>query len=356
MSQSNFWLEFYKGLIFISMLVASNTVFAFSDILVTPAMKSEKVATSPLIAIANAGQRMVVAGWRGNIAYTDDSGKSWRQAKVPVSVDITGLSFTSPKNGWAIGHSGVLLSTSDAGETWVKKLDGVDVYKLMSKYYSDQKANGRLEADKNIREVDESWKSGPELPWLGIGFSDEKTGYISGPFNMLMRTDDAGLTWTPLLEKTNNPDGFHFNSIKKIGEHFYAASERGMVFRSNADLTFMPSSTGYRGSFFGVCGEGRIIYSYGLKGTIFKSSDAGDTWEKQNSGTVSAVNGCYVEGESVFFVTNAGEIITAKLTSAEMKMLPGISPSPKYGITRANSGALVFVGIAGVGPTASTSK
>src|SRR5437868_2175092 len=78
-----------------------------------PALISALAARSPLLAIERAGNRVVAVGLRGHIVYSDDSGATWRQALVPVSVDLLGVSFPSPKVGWAVGHGGVVLATRD---------------------------------------------------------------------------------------------------------------------------------------------------------------------------------------------------------------------------------------------------
>ena len=51
----------------------------------------------------------------GHIAYSDDQGRSWVQAAVPVSVDLTSVSFVTPRLGWVTGHDGVVLRSDDAG-------------------------------------------------------------------------------------------------------------------------------------------------------------------------------------------------------------------------------------------------
>ena len=80
---------------------------------------------SVLLGIAQAGGRLVVVGERGLIAVSDDEGKTWHQASVPVSVSLTAVSFATPKKGWALGHRGVILATSDGGESWTVQLDGL---------------------------------------------------------------------------------------------------------------------------------------------------------------------------------------------------------------------------------------
>src|SRR5262245_27135909 len=67
-----------------------------------PPMQSPLASSAPLNAVALAGPRLVAAGLRGNILFSDDQGATWQQASVPSSSDLTALYFVSPEQGWAV--------------------------------------------------------------------------------------------------------------------------------------------------------------------------------------------------------------------------------------------------------------
>ncbi|RFQ06817.1 glycosyl hydrolase, partial [Pseudomonas sp. ATCC 13867] len=53
------------------------------------------------------------------VLLSDDQGKNFRQARsVPLSTPLTGVSFVDADHGWAVGHWGAILVTSDGGESW----------------------------------------------------------------------------------------------------------------------------------------------------------------------------------------------------------------------------------------------
>ena len=101
--------------------------------LVSPAMTAEeqfslvmpRATESLLLDIDRAGSRLVVVGERGHILYSDDTGDTWQQAKVPTRQMLTAVHFPSPKLGWAVGHDGLVLATVDGGEHWVLQRDGL---------------------------------------------------------------------------------------------------------------------------------------------------------------------------------------------------------------------------------------
>lgn len=83
-----------------------------------PAIALGSAEHAPLVAAAQARQRLVAVGDHGVIVLSDD-GATWRQAhSVPVDGLLTALSFVDERQGWAVGHGGVVLHTEDGGETW----------------------------------------------------------------------------------------------------------------------------------------------------------------------------------------------------------------------------------------------
>jgi Uncharacterized protein related to plant photosystem II stability/assembly factor len=95
---------------------AGNDAGGFVDVLDLPAVYSKVPSRVPLLAISRAGNRLISAGARGHILYSDDGGSSWRQAEVPVSSDLTAVRFATPQDGWAVGHDGVVLHSADGGQ------------------------------------------------------------------------------------------------------------------------------------------------------------------------------------------------------------------------------------------------
>jgi len=81
-----------------------------------PARMSGGAASGLFTSLALAGDRLVAAGERGRILWSDDDGQSWRQARTPTSVTLTNIRFVSPREGWASGQMGVILHTLDGGQ------------------------------------------------------------------------------------------------------------------------------------------------------------------------------------------------------------------------------------------------
>ncbi len=72
-----------------------------------------------VVAVTTSGQEIWAAGTDQGIAVSNDNGGSW-QAKHSSTAGGTLLTieFNGPKFGYAAGTSGLMLTTSDGGETW----------------------------------------------------------------------------------------------------------------------------------------------------------------------------------------------------------------------------------------------
>ncbi len=335
-----------------ALLVAAPISAAISDYrdpLDSPAAMSPMAATTQLLDIAQAGERLVAVGWRGHILYSDDKGQTWKQATSPVDVDLTAVSFPSTSKGWAVGHGGVILNTVDGGETWTKQLDGRNVGPLMLDYYESRLKNGDEWAQKYIEDVKLNTEGGPEQPWLDVLFEDDLHGYVVGTFNQIMHTSDGGKTWVPQMELVDNPDSQHLNSITSDGVDLYIASERGTVFiKPKGDERFSAISTGYNGSFFGVLAKNDVVLAYGLKGTLYRSQDQGATWTAVASGVDTALTGgTILDSGRILMVSQGGQLLSAQDAAAPVQVLSVERPAMFTGIAQVQTDKVVIVGMAG---------
>lgn len=94
------------------------------------AASTQRAPDRIMLAVAAAGKRVVAAGERGLVVTSDDCGQTRRQARVPSSVTLTSMFFLDDSTGWATGHGGLILRTSDADATSERQLDGTAIARL----------------------------------------------------------------------------------------------------------------------------------------------------------------------------------------------------------------------------------
>lgn len=324
---------------------------SYVDVLDLPAHPSPLAVRSPLIGIARAGDRLVSVGQRGHILYSDDAGKNWLQASVPLSSDLTAVFFPSAQQGWAVGNDGVVLHSSDAGATWRKQLDGRQIGDLLVKHYA---------ALATAEPANEQWpllvaegqrliEQGADKPFLDVWFANDKLGYVVGVFNLILRTEDGGQSWTPFQDRTDNPQGFHLNAIASTGDGLYIAGEQGLLLKWNADQQrFKALQTPYQGSYFGVVGKPGEVLAYGLGGNVFRSTDGGEHWAPLPSGLHVSITAGLINAQGQYrLFTQAGPALISQAGGTQLQLLAQQDPSPVSGVSQAVDGSLVVVGSRG---------
>ena len=311
----------------------------FVDPLRAPAAQLASPAHAPLLAVGLAGKRLVAVGLRGAVIYSDDNGGSWHQAAVPLGADIVALTFATSQLGWAVGHDGVILSTADGGSHWTKQLDGIQAANTTSHYFKARADSGDAAARRFIENAELGVKDGPSNPFMGVWFENPRTGYVVGSFGAAMTTSDGGSTWVPLNDHIDNPDDLHLFAITgDAAGDLYIASERGTIFKKAAGTDrFVRQNTGYKGSLFGVLATANAVYAYGLRGSIYRSTDGGDNWSavvSPSSNTITA--GVVLPDGRIALVDTAGELLL------------GDSQGTRFEVVQVSHGA-VLAGLVGLG-------
>ena len=266
-----------------------------------------KAVTSTMIDIEQAGGRLVAVGERGHVLYSDDKGASWQQGKMPFRRMLTGVHFVDAQRGWAVGHQSMIFHSEDGGETWVRQVDGFDYQQQFNEQnlvrtreayealaaeldanpdpYRDLELEDALFAFEDAEFALEE----PAVPTNlhDVWFLDRNTGWAVGAFGRLAETRDGGRTWTDKSHLVHTPDGLHLNAITgNANGEVYIAGEGGAVFRSvDAGATWEQLDVGYYGSFFGVLHDpvNNVLRVFGLGSALYQSRDRGLSWEAMES-------------------------------------------------------------------------
>ncbi|MEJ8850876.1 WD40/YVTN/BNR-like repeat-containing protein [Variovorax rhizosphaerae] len=339
-------------------LVACTTVWAaqgvddkgWRDVLDTPAARSPYASRALLNGLANAGARTVAVGQRGQIVYTDDAGKTWRQAEVPVSSDLVAVSFPTPATGWAVGHDGVVLRSTDAGQTWALQLDGRRLGALMVDFYT-REANASLSGDPKrtaalVEEAKRFEAQGAENPFLDVWFRDASNGYVVGAFGLALRTSDGGAHWEPMLHAIDNPKGQHLYAVRGIGADVYMTGEQGLLLKqAQGDARFRALDIPYKGTLFGLTGSAQSLVAYGLRGTVIRSTDGGRNWQPVSTGLQAGLTASTRDGEGrLLIVSQVGHVLMSRDDGASFTPIPFERSAPAAAVAVPAKGTLLIAG------------
>ena len=214
-----------------------------------------------------------VSGEIGIILHTTDGGESWTQQPTPANYALYTVYFKDMQNGWAAGYGGEMIHTTDGGANWVEQDIGSyqDLYKVV---FPDAEhgwaAGGSYDFQTGIHERviynttdgGESWNlqygAAYESELRSIYFTDSNTGYAAGLSGVIMKTTDAGNNW---------------NVMSGISGSFELR-----------DIFFTDTNTGY------VVGENLGLPHYSV---IFKTTDGANSWTQTSLGSDEFLGGIY---------------------------------------------------------------
>ena len=333
-------------------LLFSVNSLAYKSPVEVPATPSKLAALTPLIGVAKAGKRIVAVGIHGHIVYSDDEGKTWTQAaQVPVSSDLVAVSFPDDKNGWATGHGGVVLHTSDSGATWTKQLDGKVAADLTQKYYEAKTGADRTpDVERVARQAKALVDEANTQTLLDIAFENDQVGYAVGTFNRIFHTEDGGKTWTPFMDRVDNPKELHFYAIHVDAKDTYLTGEQGMVWRlDSAKGKFVGIQTPYNGTLFGLIADGKTLLVYGMRGSLLRSDDEGKTWERIQLGNQAGISGGVVLPDGRIAIANqAGGVMLSNDHGKTFQTAKVTKPMSYFGIQSLADNKVVLIGYEGV--------
>lgn len=221
-------------------------------------------------------QQAVIVGARGRVLVTHNRHPNlWSPRESGTKELLTCLSFANEREGWAAGHGGVILHTSDAGASWeILRESRPDNQPLFAiQFLSTQEGFACGAFGTLLKTIDggRTWQSlspGLDTMYNGMAFVDGRNGFLAGEFGTLLRTSDGGLSWEKL----------------DLGDH--------------------------RGSWFGMLLLSRDeILVFGIAGALIRSQDGGQTWSSVEAGTDRSLFRGAARGDDVLLVGASGTIL-----------------------------------------------
>jgi photosystem II stability/assembly factor-like uncharacterized protein len=195
--------------------------------------------------------------------------KKWR-----LHDNLMGLSFCDDDlNGWAVGHYGTIVHSTNGGKTWEYQQSGVatDLFSVWAKTPETAWAVGNQGVVIHTVDGGKSWKkvqvANNKILYNDICFLSATEGFIVGEFSSILHTTDGGTTWQRVFG--GEPPPLDFSKVDKST-------------RVKADFGIEEEVYTLNSIYFRDPQHG---WAAGEMGIILATTDGGTTWEKQTSGT-----------------------------------------------------------------------
>jgi photosystem II stability/assembly factor-like uncharacterized protein len=245
----------------------------------------------------------------------------WEFQNPNINENIRSISFGDGNHGWAVTESGTLLSTEDAGKTWVstkisdKKL--IAVAAIDDKTFWVAGENGALyasmEGSRSVadRSLDE------DVDFVDMAFWDGDNGAIIGnrfderdsvTYGTVFKTDNGGQNWSEVYVAMDSVTclfilGKQLGWIGTTG-HVWTTNDAGANWEDN----YLGSAISINDMHYDEFNSGWLA---GDSGTYYTSQDGGWSWDDRG-GQFPAVNLydiLFIDRFSGFIVGQGGMIM-----------------------------------------------
>jgi photosystem II stability/assembly factor-like uncharacterized protein len=322
------------------------------------ALRLRRPTQCVLLAIARAGKRMLAAGERGVVIWSDDAGVQWTQAWVPVSVTLTGLVFADGQRGYACGHMGVVLRTDDGGQTWQRVLEGRQAAALVlqaTRTAWQTRPAGSSEPLLKLQDAQRLTGEGADKPFLHIALRSDGSLVAMGAYGLALTSHDAGRSWVSLMHELPNPEGFSLYGYAERGGEQWLFGEQGLLLR--ADKAGDAASPRFRSQvapsaatlFSGLALADGTLLLAGLRGKVLRSAAPGMPFETVSTPIDASIFCALQMGRSrVVLAGAAGQLLVWR--ERAQRFVPVKLPTrfPFAGVAAAPDGALLLVGQRGL--------
>ncbi len=301
--------------------VGGNGIFKTTDAGVTwnPLYSDQFIPSNKILFTDN--ENGYALGHKGYILKTTNGGKSWADIKIGTqNTNFRTMYFQNSNSGLLIDYNDIIYQTNDAGKNWVRQGNLPKNQSINAFHFFDTNSIILCTNHGSIFKTTNKGKDWKETtfdldePFNDIYFTDKDTGYIVGRLGIFIKTYDGGQNWIPSSLNSRLPahgvfftDGMHGYTLV---DDMILKTTDGSVSWTNFEIE-NETSLRLNDVFFSDKNTGYVV---GQKGLILKTEDAGLHWKIQNSGTRLNLNKiCTYKGSNpVCIVAENGSILIPK--------------------------------------------
>ena len=237
---------------------------------------------------------------KGVIIKTTNGGANWNHLTYIASGALLSVWFIDSNTGWCAGENGTIVKTTDGGATWVNQ--NLQPTYLLEKIQFINGNTGWTIGAKNVYKTTNggsSWFVVHTFDYTdctALFFLDSNVGWISGIQGDIYKTTDGGQNWV-----SQRPDfGDHlYDAYFYDNQHGWIAGDaisdpEGLIMLTTDGGTnwnySLVNPNPLNSVYFINANEG---FAVGWTGRILHTTDSGNTWAIEASGTVKDLRGVY---------------------------------------------------------------
>lgn len=251
-------------------------------------------------------------GQNGLILSTSNGGNSWTQLNSGTTQNLNAISFINANIGYIVGDKGVILKSSDGGSSWSALNSGTKTNLLSLYFYNESVGYVGGDSGLVIKTTNQglNWskpcskKVTAHYPCSSLFFLSPTEGFAASWMGLHPNTTDGGVTWTG-----SDPPGTYGGIVGgQLSSIYFKDSYTGFITEINSSTIYKSTDRGTNwikktlGSSFydmnSICFSSPDTgYVVGYYGKIFSTINQGESWTEQSSPTYKRLN-------KVFFCNN----------------------------------------------------
>jgi photosystem II stability/assembly factor-like uncharacterized protein len=308
--------------------------------------------------------------------------QGWHTQTSGTNALLMDVHFSDPYTGWVVGITNTILHTTNGGDDWNPQNPPPSV-NYYSVFFTDDQighavgatvgGSGRIRHTTDGGNTWEPISINDGYSLWSVFFINDTTGWIAGgrepgflidPIRTIHYTNDGGYTWGLQL--------YQYDSLALHDVHFTneetgcVVGEHGTIFwTTDGGNNWIQQYSGTVQHLWGI----RLLDEYeawavGVQGTILRTSDAGITWVPQNIDSIygfrkvffaDANNGWMSGGDNdtgiVLHTTDSGVTWETQYTSANTFLMSIYFTDADTGWAVGNIGTIVHTTTGGTGVT-----
>jgi photosystem II stability/assembly factor-like uncharacterized protein len=228
-----------------------------------------------------------MVGDQGMVLHTTDGGETWKKQDSGITEHLQDVLFLNENTGMAIGVFASLILTEDGGAHWMDISDRVkEEEKELQFFITDEEAAEAEQDAQSEEDVDFLEDGMPVLePLLNdIFFIDEQTGWIVGEEGSIFHTQNAGKTW--MKQKSKSSRDLFAVYFKNKQEGWITGLNGLLLHTRDGGRTWNRQDCPVDESLFGIVVGGHRGYAVGNAASMITTDDGGKTWQEFTPGDI----------------------------------------------------------------------